>query len=301
MLKKLAGRLARDLVLVPITAFLIHLFVASLPLRADTDAKLAGPSSIQRQMEDQLGVGQPLGFLRPWQLLFSGERIGTDSRRYDLEDLTRALAGSLRIGGMALVLALALACTFAALRALAARRAGDQLLELVPTLVYGTPTFILALVVATFTSVSIDDDKRAFEPIAAMVMAIGPGIFLGVILNDALRAELSKPYVTTAVAKGRTRLETLTRHALPNAILVLLDAVPPVATSLLAGSFVVEKLFNVSYFGLLYVFAAQNKQVALVVVGTTIFATLLIVVSFTVEVLKIVLDPRAKTEALEAT
>lgn len=301
MLKKLVGRLVRDLALVPITAFLIHLFVASLPLRADTDAKLAGPSSIQRQMEDQLGVGEPLGFLRPWRLLLAGERIGTDSRRYDLEDLTRALAGSLRIGGMALVFALSIAFAFAALRASLARRTADHVLELVPTLVYGTPTFILALVVATFTSVSIDDDKRAFEPIAALVMSIGPGVFLGVLLNDALRTELSKPYVTTAVAKGRTRLATLTRHALPNAIIVLLDAVPPVATSLLAGSFVVEKLFNVTYFGMLYVFAAQNKQVALVVVGTTIFATLLILVSFTVELLKVVLDPKVKTDALEAT
>lgn len=58
-LKKLVGRLVRDLALVPITAFLIHPFVASLPLRADTDAKLAGPSFIQRQMEDELASVSP--------------------------------------------------------------------------------------------------------------------------------------------------------------------------------------------------------------------------------------------------
>lgn len=311
MIRRLVVRLLADLALIPVLAFVVHLLVASLPLRADSDAKMAAPSSITRQMDEQLGRGEVLGFLRPWRLLLEGARLGTESRRYDAADLARALAGSLRIGVLAMAFALILATLYSSIRAAVglarqhpsagggASRLLGAALELLPTLVYGTPTFILALVVATFTSVSLDDDKTAFEPIAALVMAIGPGIFLGVILHDALAAELHKPYFLTAIAKGRTRSEAILRHALPNALPALLDAAPPVATAMLAGSFVVEKLFNVTYFGLLYVFAAQQRQVALVVVGTTIFATILVLVTLAVDLLRLLVDPRARAGAAD--
>ncbi len=293
-MKGLLLRVLRDLALVPLTAFLVYQFVAALPVKSEGEQKESFAFLAQQQERD-LGIGQPLGFLTPWKRLVAGERLGTGPRSYNISDLSRALAGSLRIGGLALLLALLLGGGFALLRTLYARGPLEQALELIPTVVYGTPTFLFALLVAMGTGVSYDDDKSAFEPWAALVMSLGPGIFLGVLLTDALRAEANKPYLVTALMKGRSRRQAIFRHALPNALPTLLDALPPLATALLAGSFVAEKLFNVTYFGLLYVDAAKERQLAVVVVATTVFVTLLIGVSLLAELLKAALDPRSRT------
>ena len=100
-----------------------------------------------------------------------------------------------------------------------------------------------------------------------------------------------------ARARGLSPRAVLLRHALPNAGRAVLDALPPLATSLLAGSFVVEKLFHLTYFGFLYVDAASHRQLALVVVATTLFASLLVAVSLMTDVLRTLADPRARTLA----
>jgi oligopeptide transport system permease protein len=301
LIAKLLPRIARDLLLIPLAAFLVFHAVALLPLASDDDRKadyLRGPSADVVELQREMGDGEgALRFTAPWRHLFRGDRLGSGSRKYTLADIAGALAGSLRIGGLAFVLALVLALGYAAARALRPPAVLDQILELAPTWVYGTPSFILALLVASFTGIATEDDRSAFEPVAALTVAIGPGIFLGVLLADALRTECDKPYYLAALARGRSRLSALLVHALPNAVPALLDALPPVATALLAGSFVIEKLFNLTYFGFIYVQWALERQLALVVIATTIFASLLILVALATDVLRAVIDPRERGRA----
>ena len=63
-----------------------------------------------------------------------------------------------------------------------------------------------------------------------------------------------------------------------------LDALPPVATAVLAGSFAAERVFGLPYFGQLYVIAVLQKQIPIVVVATTIFAALLVMVTLFVDI-----------------
>jgi oligopeptide transport system permease protein len=67
-----------------------------------------------------------------------------------------------------------------------------------------------------------------------------------------------------------------------------------VATALLAGSFADERVFGLPYFGQLYVLAVLQKQVAVVVVATTVFASLLVAVGLVVELVRLLVDPRAR-------
>lgn len=296
MIARVALRLGRDLLLIPLSAFLIYQAVRVLPLPSP-DIKSGNAESLPAvvRMKAELGVGRGLaGFTVPWRILWDGDRLGEDPLRYDARDIGRALAGSLRIGGMALGLALALACAFALARASRLPGAIDQALDVVPTLIYGTPSFLLALLVASFTGMATDGTRGEYEVIAAAVVSVSPGIFLGVLLTDALRLERDKAYMTAARARGRSRIGALVVHALPNALPTLLDALPPVATALLAGSFVAEKLFHVTYFGYVYVEWASSMQLAPVVVATTLFVALLILVSLAAELLRWAIDPRQR-------
>ena len=295
-MRRLAWKLLRDLAMVPLTAFVVYQLVAHLPVQRETEAKTAAIVSVEKQLAQDLGVGTPLGFLRPWQKLLAGERLGSDALAYDARDFRTALAGSAAMGALALLLALVQGALYAALR-LRVRR-GAALVSALPALVYATPAFLLALLAAMVTTTPRFDPDW-YEALGAWVMSVGPAAFMGVVLHNALDGELGKTYVTAARARGASERALLWRHALPNALPALLDAVGPVATSLLAGSFVVERLFNLTHFGFLYVYAAQNLELGVVVVATTLFATVLVAVSAAVEVLRQLVDPQARRAAQE--
>jgi oligopeptide transport system permease protein len=288
---RLAARLGRQLALVPLVALASYYLMASLPLTLEDDAKRQVSAELAASYRRDLGLGEPLGFLRPWQKLARGERLGTSAQGVTGEELLQKLGGSVGVGAFALLLALAWALPFALLRSRLRRGALGALGEAIPALAFGTPVFIPALLLAPAV---VERGHLLPELCAALVISVWPGIFLGTLVGDALETELARDYVRTALSKGLSPRAVLWRHVLPNVLPALLDAVGPVATALLAGSFAAERVFGLPYFGQLYVLAVLQKQVAVVVVATTVFASLLVLVGLVVELVRLGVDPRAR-------
>jgi len=284
-------RLGRQLVLVPIVAIASYFLMAALPLTTEDDAKRQVAPEVLASYRRDLGLGQPLGFLRPWEKLFRGERLGTSAQGITGDELLWKLSGSVGVGLVALVLALGWALAFALLRARWRRGRLSVLGDALPAVAFGTPVFIPALLLAPAV---VERGHLLPELSAALVISVWPGIFLGTLVADALDTELARDYVRTALSKGLSRRAVLWRHVLPNVLPALLDAVGPVATALLAGSFAAERVLGLPYFGQLYVLAVLQKQVAVVVVSTTVFASLLVLVGLAVELVRLLVDPRAR-------
>jgi len=284
-------RLGRQLVLVPIVAIASYFLMAALPLTTEDDAKRQVAPEVLASYRRDLGLGQPLGFLRPWEKLFRGERLGTSAQGITGDELLWKLSGSVGVGLVALVLALGWALAFALLRARWRRGRLSVLGDALPAVAFGTPVFIPALLLAPAV---VERGHLLPELSAALVISVWPGIFLGTLVADALDTELARDYVRTALSKGLSRRAVLWRHVLPNVLPALLDAVGPVATALLAGSFAAERVLGLPYFGQLYVLAVLQKQVAVVVVATTVFASLLVLVGLAVELVRLLVDPRAR-------
>ncbi|MCP3103816.1 ABC transporter permease subunit [Myxococcus sp. K15C18031901] len=284
-------RLARQLVLVPVVAVASYFLMAMLPLTTESETKRQVSPELAASYRRDLGIGEPLGFLRPWEKLFRGERLGTSAQGITGDELVRKLSGSVGVGLMALPLALAWALGFALLRTRWRKGRWAVLGDAVPAVAFGTPVFIPALLVAPAV---VERGHLLPELCAALVTSLWPGIFLGTLVGDALETELSRDYVRTALGKGLAPGAVLRRHVLPNVMPALLDAVGPVATALLAGSFAAERVLGLPYFGQLYVLAVLNKQVAVVVVATTTFASLLVVVSLGIEAVRYWVDPRSR-------
>ncbi len=292
-------RIGRDLLLVPISAVLVYLLVVNLPFRQDSDRKIATSENDAIALRAQvLGSGGVQDAFVPWKRLFSGESVGLAGQPFTAKDLGRAASLSLGLGLIALLLALAWALLLAVARVqLAASRVGF-LLEVIPGLVFGSPLFLLA-VVAALLAIAFGVSFTGSHLLAAAVMALGPGTFLGVVWSDALRAEAARPYFLAALARGCSRRQALLKHALPNALPALLDAAAPVASSLLLGSFVAENFFQLKGFGLVYLEAARRVDAGVVVVATTLFAAVLILVSLAVELVRLLVDPKARDAAKE--
>jgi oligopeptide transport system permease protein len=163
--------------------------------------------------------------------------------------------------------------------------------DIIPAIAFGTPVFIPALFLAPYV---VEAGYLLPELAAAVVISVWPGVFLGSLLADAIRVELSRDYVRTALGKGLAHRAVFRRHVLPNVVPALLDSITPVATALLAGSFAAERVFGLPYFGQLYVVAVLQKQLAVVVIATTCFAALLAAVALAVELVRALVEPRAR-------
>ena len=282
---------ARQLAIVPIVALASYFLMAALPLPTDADSKRAVRKELIASYRDDLGLGQPFGFLRPWQKLFSGERLGTTAQGVTGGELFQKLLGSVTVGAIALLLALVWALLFASVRAAFGK--ASTATDAVSAAAFGTPVFIPALLIAPYV---VEAGHLLPELAAAFVISIWPGVFLGTLIADAMQEESRRDYLRTARGKGAAPAQIWWRHLVPNVIPALLDALPPVATALLAGSFAAERVFNLPYFGQLYVLAVLQKQLPVVVVATTLFATVLVVVRLLVEWARLFADPRAREE-----
>jgi oligopeptide transport system permease protein len=293
----LLRRCLRDLALLPVIAFLVFQLMRLLPLPGAQE-KFAQGRAAQAEVRERLGFDRPLGFLEPWKRLVRDEPLGNAGMGYRGREVLAQLRGSLRVGVVALALALALALGYALGRSWNRRPWLEAALALVPTAVYGTPVFILALVAARLAGggASTETDLRGYEGLLSLVLAIGPGAFLGSVLHQALETERRQAYMLTALAKGLSEGQALVVHALPNALGALFDSLGLCATSLLAGSFVAEKVFNLPYFGLLYVRSVEQGEVALVVIATTLFAAILILASLGADLLRLTFTPQARQE-----
>lgn len=293
MIRAVLVRALRQLAIVPIVALASYYLMAMLPLQVDDESKRQLPGELLASYRKDLGIGEPLGFLRPWEKLAQGDRLGTSAQGVTGAELMTKLSGSLGVGAVALLFALLWAFAYALLRVLVLERRWPGASDVVPAVAFGTPVFIPALLLAPYV---VEAGHLLPELASAFVISLWPGVFLGSLLSDGLSEELRRDYVRTARGKGLPASVVLRRHVLPNVVPVLLDALGPVATALLAGSFAAERVFGLPYFGQLYVVAVLQKQVAIVVVATTIFASVLVIVTVAVELTRLGVDPRARDE-----
>lgn len=283
--------IGRQIVLIPIVALASYGLMVALPLSlGDENKRQLSPDLVASYRRD-LGVGEPLGFLRPWQKLVQGKRLGTSSQGVTGAELLTKLASSMAVGLVAVVMALCWAFAYALLRWSVRRAQAVAIEELVPALAFGTPVFIPALLLAPH---AVEAGHFLPELAAALVISVWPGIFLGTLVADSFKTELAREYVRAARSKGLSQRRVMVRHVLPNVLPTLLDSIPPVATALLAGSFAAERVLGLPYFGQLYVLAVLQKQIAVVVVATTLFASVLVLVRLIVGLARWLVDPRAR-------
>ena len=87
---------------------------------------------------------------------------------------------------------------------------------------------------------------------------------------------LNQDYIRTARAKGLPEWQVVVKHALRGGMIPVVAFLGPAFAGLLAGSFVVETIFQIPGLGRFYVQAAFNRDYTMIL-GTTVFLSTLIV------------------------
>jgi ABC-type dipeptide/oligopeptide/nickel transport system permease component len=129
-----------------------------------------------------------------------------------------------------------------------------------------------------------------------LCLTYGGFAFLSKLTRAAVLENLRADFARTAKAKGLDDRTVLMRHVFRNSLLPLITVAAHILPGLLAGSIVVEYIFNISGMGNLMISAVKAKDFALVL-GDTLLAGLLGLVSYLIaDICYALADPRVSYE-----
>lgn len=131
----------------------------------------------------------------------------------------------------------------------------------------------------------------------ALVIAIGSFAFLVRLLQANIRDVSREPFLLVVRARGVSRWSAFSRHALPNAALPTLTASGLLLAQLVAGSVLVETIFNWPGVGELVVTSTLNQDYSVVQAFVLLSACAYVLVNLAIDLLAGVLDPRTRTGA----
>jgi oligopeptide transport system permease protein len=107
---------------------------------------------------------------------------------------------------------------------------------------------------------------------------------------------MSQDYIRTARAKGLPEWQVVTKHALRGGLIPVVAFLGPAFAGLLAGSFVVETIFQIPGLGRFYVQAAFNRDYTMIL-GTTVFlSTLIVLFNLLSDILAAWMNPRLRAQ-----
>jgi peptide/nickel transport system permease protein len=106
--------------------------------------------------------------------------------------------------------------------------------------------------------------------------------------------ELEEEYVLTAKAKGCSPSAILSRHVLKNSLLPVITLVGMNLSSIVGGSFVLEKVFGWPGIGMYAISAIQSRDYPVIMAYTMIVGTVLVFGNLLADVLYAVADPRIR-------
>ncbi len=138
----------------------------------------------------------------------------------------------------------------------------------------------------------IDIGWHMFLPVFCYVL--GSFASMTVLMKNSLMENLGQDYVRTAFAKGLSEKTVIFKHTLRNSLIPLATGLGHMLSIILAGSFLIEKVFNINGFGLL----GYNSLIARdypVVLGSLVISTILgLLGNIISDLLYCVIDPRIR-------
>ncbi|WP_026651634.1 ABC transporter permease [Butyrivibrio proteoclasticus] len=116
------------------------------------------------------------------------------------------------------------------------------------------------------------------------------------MLRGSVLDEAGKDYTRTAYSRGNRTNEVLYRHVLKNAMIPVITFLGMVLADMVAGSIVVEKVFDVPGVSTVLINSISNRDYPVVQTIIMGIATIVIVINLLVDIVYCVIDPRIRID-----
>lgn len=226
------------------------------------------------------------------------------SLKYRDRDVTeiifRAIPPSLELGFYSLTLAVFFGILLAMLAIRKPRGLLDRALQSLSSLLVSFPSFVTAVFLVLLFSFWLVLFPPAlwegfsYRILPVITLAVAPLAYFFQLTRSGLLTQLKQDFIRTAKAKGVPWKWILLKHALKNAATPILTVMGPMAAYLITGSFIVESIFAVPGLGKHFVIAVIDRDYFLVMGITLVYASVLILLNWLVDMGYLVLDPRMR-------
>ncbi|MCC5795121.1 MAG: oligopeptide ABC transporter permease OppB [Chromatiales bacterium] len=300
-LNRLLGAIPTLLILIAVAFFLIRMAPGG-PF--DSERQL--PPEIEANLRAAYNLDAPLHqqFLRYLADLARGD-FGPSFQYRDFtvtELIASGFPVSLRLGGLALLLALVLGVTAGTLAAMRQNRAPDYAVMAVSMTGISVPNFVMApLLVLVFAVLlgwlpagGLGDGGWRHLLLPVICLALPQVAYIARLTRGSMIEVLRSHFIRTARAQGLAMHTIVLRHALKPALLPVVSFLGPAAAGLITGSVVIEQIFGLPGLGRYFVQGALNRDYTLVMGVVVFYGALIILFNFLVDLLYGWLDPRVK-------
>ncbi len=303
--------------LVAIPSLLIASFIVfSLPrlLPGDVVQLMLEERAYGKDLDDlrtKLGLNRPI-YVQYFEWLGSvvqghlGESLWT--KRPVVEELTRRLPVSLKLGSLALLFSVSISLPIGILAAVRQDTLADYLSRSVAILALSIPGFWLATLVVVLPAIwwnwrpPIQFTEFSADPWAHVIQFILPAFILGIASSAAImrltRATLlevlRQDYVRTAWAKGSRERSVVLKHGLKNALIPVVTVLGIQVAQILGGTVIFETIFGLPGMGR-FLFDAINQRDYPVIQGINLLiVTVIVLMNLLVDACYAFLDPRIR-------
>ena len=215
---------------------------------------------------------------------------------------------SLMIGGLAMLMATVGGLGLGIVAALRQNRPPDYAVMSFAILGLCIPTFVtaplLVLVLASKfgllptagwpTSGQSFIDAASYLVMPVLVLALPEMAVISRLTRAGMIEALSSGHVRTARARGLPESSVVLRHALPGALLPLVNYLAPAVAAVITGSLVVEQIFQLPGIGRYFVISALQRDYPVVMGVVVLYAGLILVLNLVADLLNAALDPRVR-------
>ncbi len=263
------------------------------------------PAHLVEQMKRNYGFDKPL----PVQYgLYLGRLIQGDlgpslgNKGFTVNEvITTGFPISLLLGVCGLIIALIIGIPVGVFAAAKRNTFIDYALMTLAMLGICLPTFVIAPLLGEIFALKLGwfdvamwEDSSAWF-LGSVTLGLYYSAYIARLTRGSMLDILSQDYIRTARAKGVSPLKVLFKHAFRGGMTPVVAFLGPALAGLIGGSFVVETVFGLPGLGQHFIKAATNRDYWLINGTVTVFAVLILVMNFLVDLLQGWLDPKTRS------
>lgn len=183
----------------------------------------------------------------------------------------------------------------------------DHTAMLISTLFVSVPNFVLSSLLQYVLAVKIPLFPVArwgsieHTILPTLALSAMPTAFIARLIRSNMVEVLQQDYIRTALSKGIPLFRVAIKHGLRNAILPVISYLGPVTSSILTGSFMVEKIFAIPGIGQWMIHSINGRDYPMIMGLSIFFCSFLMIMVFLVDIAYSLLDPRIGSTEKESS
>ncbi len=305
----------------PIERMISQMQIASSDVSVGSSDSIAGNAISDEQIQE---LREYYGFDKPilvsyfdWMKQVVQLDLGTSSR-YDepvLDIIAERLPISIFYGVTTLILSYLICIPLGIVKAIRHNGVGDNLSSILIFIGYAIPGYVLGIGLLWLFAVHfemfpmggfVDDDFEDFTRweqvkdvlnhavLPLLSYMVGSLAVMTLMMKNSLLDNLAADYVRTAMAKGMSFNDAVLKHAFRNSFIPLATHIGSGISVILAGSFLIEKIFNIDGIGLLGYESIVDRDYPTVLGILVISSMLYMIGNILSDICVAFVDPRIK-------